>query len=112
VVTENDHQERPWAFFAPAKCLWFRELEAQIKSNSCPELKHATLFEWRYDLNMNFSGTTKSMSELDAIADEINNARDKIRWYVRRCMFTVNCLQTASNTRCSSTAINGVALHF
>jgi len=58
VVTENDHQERPWAFFAPAKCLWFRELEAQITSNSCHELKHATLFVWRCDLKMNFSGTT------------------------------------------------------
>jgi hypothetical protein len=45
-------------FFAPAKCLWFREFEAQITSNSCHELKHATLFEWRCDLKMNFSGMT------------------------------------------------------
>ena len=26
--------------------------------NSCHELKHATLFEWRCDMKMNFSGTT------------------------------------------------------
>jgi hypothetical protein len=58
VVAENDHKKRHWAFFAPAKCLWFRELEAQIASNSCHELKHAALFEWCYDLKMNFSGTT------------------------------------------------------
>ena len=35
VVAENDHKKRHWAFFAPAKYLWFRELEAQIGSNSC-----------------------------------------------------------------------------
>jgi hypothetical protein len=45
-------------FFAPAKCLWFRELEAQITSNSCLQLKHATHFEWSCDLKMNYSGTT------------------------------------------------------
>ena len=58
VVTENDHKERGWAFFAPAKCHWFREFEAQITSNSCHELKHDTIFEWRCVLKMNFSGTT------------------------------------------------------
>jgi hypothetical protein len=46
------------AFFAPAKCLWFRELKAQITSNSCHELKHDSIFEWRCVLKMNFSGTT------------------------------------------------------
>lgn len=51
-------------FFAPAKCLWFRELEAQIASNSCHELKHAALFEWCYDLKMNFSGTTKQEEQI------------------------------------------------
>lgn len=79
VVTENDHQERPWAFFAPAKCLWFREFEAQITSNSCHELKHDTIFEWRCVLKMNFSGTTKKLMAKKKERNEQKNPKNSIR---------------------------------
>ena len=80
VVAENDRKERRWAFFAPAKCLWFRELEAQITSNSCHELKHATLFKWRCDLKMNFSGTTKKLIN-DWIMCYETNSFGRWFWY-------------------------------
>jgi hypothetical protein len=36
---------------------------SQVSNLSCHELKHDTLFEWRCDLKMNFSGTTKECGE-------------------------------------------------
>jgi hypothetical protein len=53
-----------------------------------------------------------SQEELDEVADEINNRPRKGLGYDRHYLFTLNCLQTSRKTRCLSTEIKGVALHF